>query len=271
MSTKDHFHPSSRAKYPPGEDELMALLRHIDVQPSKNYYQRMANAPWTQHARDLKYRKLALTIFVLLILAGIFMTITPLRTQAYSLLRYFLPNQSDTLSLNIPIPDAGLPYEIGSSEKYTLTQPEVEALSDFPIEWPARPENLLFQGAYVNPQLESLSLLFTFEGEQIVITQRSAIHDFQRVGSSASIEVFQIGNASVEYLQGGWRLTSTSIQTQSADQQKKVLTLKATWDPNLSQQILRWEDNDILFEIYTHSKTISKDTLIEIAKSLILY
>jgi len=62
------------------------------------------------------------------------------------------------------------------------------------------------------------------------------------------VEIIQIGNVPGEYVTGAWTIPEVESAIELTEF-GKTTTLQATWDPNAEIQMLRWVQNEMLFEI----------------------
>ena len=85
------------------------------------------------------------------------------------------------------------------------------------------------------------------------------------------MERVKIGNYDGEYVGGGW------ITKQPPDDDPTpalTITLQAVWDPDANIHFLRWQENDILYELFFNGDNpdlpgyLTKDEMIAIAESL---
>jgi hypothetical protein len=103
------------------------------------------------------------------------------------------------------------------------------------------------------------------------ITQRTAGVEYQRISVQALVEGVNVGGFQGEYVEGGW---TTSQPAKSGATPALTVTLQAVWDPQANIHFLRWQENDILYELFFSGADpnlqgyLGKDEMIAIAESL---
>ncbi len=267
--------PSSNP--PPREAEIEALLTNLRPTPRPEFHQRMARQPWNRPQVSLR-RQLRLwdrsqfipvgiaLILILVILAGL---ATPnLDVLANRIAQYFTAYIPDQVSVEIPV--VGLEtYD----PRFSLSVTEAAKLAGYDLKEPRfLPPEYTFQGAYVNEARGAVTLAYLTESGMILwITQRSVGVEYQRISIQATIERVQIAGAEGEYVEGGW---ITSQPAESGPTPDLTVTLQAVWDPQANIHFLRWQENDILYELFFSGVDpalpgyLGKNEMIAIAESL---
>jgi len=236
----------------PDEDEIGAILSRIQLKPSQNFHKRMADQPWVQESHQsrgfsLHTQRLSVITGLIVLLAVIFSLATPaLEVVAQNLLQFFLPTIGDQTVLQITLEETSdLPND------YTLTIPEAESLAGFDAKMPAKlPIGYSISGAFYHPERDAIVLNFKADttGHILRILQRPLSEEYQQIGASAIIETIQIGSSTGEYVTGAW----TVPEVESAFEKTefgRTIPIQATWDPEAEIQMLRWVENEMLFEI----------------------
>ncbi len=108
-------------------------------------------------------------------------------------------------------------------------------------------------------------------GNLLRISQRKNETEYQSVSIIATIEIVKIGNHKGEYVVGGWKAIPPKSEDPSIGQE---ITLQAEWVLDGNIHFLRWQENDILYEILyvgidpNSVDYLNKDELITIAENL---
>ena len=110
-------------------------------------------------------------------------------------------------------------------------------------------------------------LNYTSPGPMLRISQRRVSSEYQSVGVSATVETVTIGEVTGEYVSGAWTVPKTETITPTS-------TIQANWNPDANFQLLRWQENDILYEIISGGGSpdevgyLTKNQLINLAENL---
>ena len=97
--------------------------------------------------------------------------------------------------------------------------------------------------------------------------------EYQQIGVSAEVETVQIGSVPGEYVTGAWTLPEVESAIE-VTQFGKTTPVQATWDPEAEVQMLRWVEDEMLFEIIFGGCSpntpgyLSKHDLIALAESM---
>ncbi len=234
------------------DQEIQDLLGAIQPKPSQQFHQRMAKQPWVQSADQFQgdrvqpQRLAATTGFVLLLVLILTLATPALEVVAQRLVQFFLPTISDQTQLQITLEGTSDPRLATS-----LTVSEAEILAGFFATEPnALPQNYSFRGATYNPDRKAIVLNYIFENQTqtLRILQRPVEEEYQQIGASAVVEIIQIGSLSGEYVTGAWTIPEVESAIELTEF-GKTTTLQATWDPNAEIQMLRWVENEMLYEI----------------------
>ncbi|MBC8496283.1 MAG: hypothetical protein H8D37_01355 [Chloroflexi bacterium] len=261
----------------PDEDEISELLSAIQPKPSLRFHQRMADQPWTQAKRQplgFKVRAqrlatLAGSVFLLVLFLSL---ATPtLEAVAQRLMQFFLPTISDQTILQITLEETA-----GPTQNFLLTISEAENLAGFAVREPVSlPEGYTLSGAIYNPDRNAIVLNYLSEipGQSLRILQRLLHEEYQQIGASAVVDIVQIGEVNGEYVTGAWTIpeVESAIEVTEFGQ---TAPLQATWDPEAEIQMLRWGENEMLFEIIfgggnpNNPGYLTKSDLISLAESM---
>lgn len=258
----------------PSEEQIELLLRGIQPQPGPKFHQRMENQPWKQGRYSpfwvrFKLRGLPAILILGLILVLIVSFASPaLKVLANQIAQFFKSSSSEQIIIQIPIEDL-----IDPEGRFNINIEEAEELAGFPAKIPSSlPSGFSFNGAEYHPTRNAIVLDYqTKTGGILRISQRPIGVEYQNVSVNAGIEIVEIGSVTGEYVAGGWKATSTSITEETPDAE---ITLQAIWDPNASLQILRWQENEMLYEIIFgggcpgEEGCLDKNDLIDLAEDL---
>jgi hypothetical protein len=233
----------------PSEEQIEHLLREIQPEPGPQFHQRMENQPWKQGGHGplwagIKLRGLPATLILGLILVLIVSFASPaLKVLANQIAQFFKSSSSEQITIQIPIEDL-----IDPEARFNINIAEAEQLAGFLAKTPASlPPGFSFNGAEYHPTRNAIVLDYqTKTGGILRISQRLIGVEYQNVSANAGIEIVEIGSVTGEYVVGGWKTTTVGVLDQTPDAE---ITLQAIWDPDASLQILRWQDNEMLYEI----------------------
>ncbi len=259
---------------PPSIDEIEAMLRGFRPEPGEQFYRRMQNAPWMtrQPARrgwlglSKGLRVAAYGLIACLVLVGALLTVPSLRVVGSQLFRFFSPAESDRQNIQVIVPTPGL------SPEYSLTLDQAQETAGFPIRQPAYlPAGLRFEGARYNSLIHSVGLRYTSPTGSLIFNQRPtrAANESSSISPNAPVVTIQVGDSYGEYVSGGWILASEPEQPIEKVTPGTPVNLRLYWDPELPQQILRWEMGDMSYEIICSSGgSLTQKDLIRIAESV---
>jgi hypothetical protein len=250
----------------PDEKRLEQLLETVPPNPSARINTRLASAPWTRRATAR--RRISATISLAVLTLVVLVAATPQgRAWAQQIIHFFTRADSNSLPLQswqvTPItqnstPDAGFIFN--------QTVIEVEQQAGFNVLEPTLlPDILTFDGASYG--LEQNIVRIFYRDNQggpdntngLVLRQESfqTADDCELcgvVGASAEVETVQIGSVTGEYVVGVWKLTDNG----------------PVWESDPYLQTMRWQANDMAFElVYMGTPdSITKADLIAIAESI---
>ncbi len=284
----DPNRPDSRPA--PDEEQLAALLQSFRPHPTERFYQRMASAPWgrkTTARRKLSGVPLfrlgrylwAAPAFIVLLLVAAGLAFPSLPVAARQLMRFFAPNPSDHMTLEVTVPSPNDPEVFGAPGYFSLSLAEVEQLAGFDVKEIVLPEagspipGMAFNGAHYDPELQTVNLRYSAGGNSLYFSQRASgkIEEYSSIGVGAPVERIIVRGVEGEYVAGGWRSTRiTPTGTQGALQPGTQVSLDINWDHELPQHILRWQENHVYYEILCTAGLgrkwrLGKDEILQIA------
>ena len=261
----------------PKEDEISEILSSIQPKPSQNFHQRMAEQPWTQEKAQPRGFKLhaqrfsVLTGVIIIFILFLSLATPSLDVVAQKLIHLFLPSFSDQTVLQITLEEtANLSYD------HSMTISEAETLAGFGAKFPTPlPSGYTLSGAFYHPERDAIVLNFSTDIPSYIlrILQRPLGEEYQQIGASAIIESIEIGSSTGEYVSGAWTVPEVEFAFEQTEF-GKTTPVQAIWDPNAEIQMLRWVDENMLFEIIFGGGSpdtpgyLSKLDLIDIAENM---
>ncbi len=243
------------------EKTIITHLEQFRPTPSRRFYQRMAAAPWNaaqSHPRNTSQPWWRRPVFAApLLLAIILLMLTvfsppSLRATAQRVAEFFIRLPGNETSVEItPGTDGQLDYI------FDQTVAEAEEAAGFLVYVPESvPDRLQFNGAKFVPDRDTVFLDYrTADSRQILrisIQQLDGRETYASIGENAEVESVQIGGNAGEYVVGGWTLPVVATPLEAAAPGVKI-TLEG------QTQILRWQENDLLFEIMSVTAPSAKD------------
>jgi len=258
-----------------GNEDLSQLLNKFQPQPSDRFYNRMKNAPWMRkpHRASIALKRgFAFGGLVLILLIVLTLTIPSLRVTAKQFLNFFLPESTDQSSIPFLVPFSGTPQDVNTPGYFDLSLSEAELKVNFKLKTISQvPKGVSVEGVNYDPSLDSITIKYRGENFLISFTQRQTgkILEYQSIGASASVEKVQVRGVEGEYVTGGWRFSS-DYQNAAEDATPGLQgTVKIYWDVNLQQQMLRWIEGEMQYEIIYHGDgQFGKNGLIQLANSI---
>jgi hypothetical protein len=180
----------------------------------------------------------------------------------------FFTTTPDQVTIEMPIADLGIP-----ETRFALSVAEAADRAGFDLKEPqSLPPEYTLVGAYVNEARGAVTLNYQTDSGMILwITQRTAGVEYQRISVQALVERVNVGGFEGEYVEGGW---ITSQPAESGPTPALTVTLQAVWDPQANIHFLRWQENDILYELFFSGADpnlpgyLGKDEMIASAESL---
>jgi hypothetical protein len=265
MSSSDNL-PVNHTE-PPDEETIADLFSRFQPQPGQRFYQRMETQPWMKPEQRwrpiLVWQAAALSLTLVLVVISVLFS-PSLKAIAQEWLRFFTFANSDTATVQVTPPSPnGLTF-LNLETDFTLTLAEVAALADFQIVVPVYlPEGYSFEGAKYDPRYQHVALYYTGPQGDFLLAQQPAGNYFTRIGASATVEPWQIGDITAEYVAGGWVLPPNDQQSVAT----RPPGVDAHWDPTAQQQTVRWQANGMQYEIISWGE-LDKEALMAVAASL---
>jgi hypothetical protein len=266
------------------ERQIIELLGEFQPHPSSRFYKYMEMSPWLRRNKDrnsisdklrtprIQIRALvAIIILILVIVTGAF-TAPNLIAIAQQIAQYILPAEGDQLSLPISNSVTSSPSILNSSENFSLGLSEAQDLAGFTLKKiHLTIYGLTLTGAQYDPKSQAVSMRYIGGGALLLFTQRphGIVEEYTSVGASAPIFTVKVRGVDGEYVEGGWRVLTDNEEPSFTAIPRKEVKVGVLWDPELPQRILRWKEEDLLFEILlTGSHDLEKSDILKIAESI---
>jgi len=270
FSPDPNFEQNTSAFPVPDETEIEYLLRRTQPKPGGKFYKCMDSMPWNREVSVSFWKRNQLRGFLavlgMIIILVFVLTSPSMKAVANRIAQFFIPATSDQVTIEIPLLD---PSEVDTRILWDITEASNQVGFDVKSPSPV-PIGYTFKWAELKPDREAIVLNYESDSGCILqISQRRNGVEYQSVSIQAHIETVTIGTQNGEYVVGGWKATQN--ETPSIQQ---TITLTAIWDPDANVHFLRWQENDILYEIIfvgdnPESKDyLNKDALIAIAGHL---
>jgi hypothetical protein len=269
----------------PTQHEIEEMLVQIRPVPGDTFHTKMQKAAWRQASKGklisiinetflptIRPARQAIFISAILLLLVLGYIASPtLKAAAKQFISFFVPAQTDTLSLPITIGQDGnlVAYDAPdyfSADIYTL--PEFVEFDLLVI--PETLFGLKYSGTNYNLATSSVTTMYKGTDKTIYFTQRptKSMLEFSSVGASAPIEMVIINGEPGEFVVGGWR----PVESQLVITPDQVIEINENidifWDPNQPQRIMRWEENDLTYELLAIGQGLSKSFLLDLAESM---
>ena len=257
----------------PTEEQIADLLGMIRPHPGLRFHQRMDEQPWNHESRGLLFGRLnpwksaALIGLIVIIVLGISLLSPSVQAIAQRFAQFFISTERNQLTVEVPLADLQDPQA-----RFSLSIDEAEDLAGFDARTPKTlPAGYTFAGAGFSSEREAIVLNYAppSAGQVLRIFQRQVGLEFQEISASANVEIVSIGSSAGEYVSGAWLVSTTAPESNDP-----LITLNATWDSDAKIQLLRWQENGILYEIIfagSNSQALgylTKNDLIAMAESM---
>lgn len=249
MKEPDSQNKNPQGAKPPSEEQIETLLKSIQPWPSTRFHQRMQAQPWNRREPGayfirLRSRSLSAGLALALLLAALLSFRSPtLQALADRMAQFFTLSSGDRVEVQVPMEEISAPQA-----RFSLSIPEAVELAGFEIKVPTNlPLSYTFRGADYNSARGAVTLNYeTAAGFVLRLSQRPVGVEYQHISPQAGIQIVEIEGLKGEYVSGGWKATQTGSSDPGVTQ---TLTLQAEWDPEANIHFLRWQEDDILYEI----------------------
>jgi hypothetical protein len=256
---------------PPDGDPWKAVRRRLKAQNGEVIRTKR------QTAFILRRPKLAgLAAAALVLLAAIIFLTTPEgKVAAEGFLHLFTNTQKNSLPLPTGVPiekvppslTPGLPDQETPTLKptmnignyvYNLTLTGAQTLAQFPVRVPSSlPDGFQLSDITFDKQSQTVTQLcdyLPYAGPSISI-QQSPTLKMQPIGPSAIINQFQLGDITVEWVDGGWFIPLGAAQQE--------------WEPELPMRTYRWSQDGFYFTIWFIPTTASGPLTLDEMKAFV--
>lgn len=258
-----------------GNEDISRLLSKFQPRPGDRFYNKMKTAPWLRKPRQASItfkRVFAFSGLILALIIVLTLAIPSLRVTAKQFLNFFLPESADQSSIPFLVPFSGTPQDVNTPGYFDLSLSEAELKVNFKLKIISQvPKGVSIEGVNYDPSLDAITIKYRGENFLILFTQRQTgkIQEYQSIGASASVEKVLVRGVEAEYVTGGWRLSS-DYQNSPKDATPDLQgTVTIYWDVNLHQQMLRWVEGKMFYEIIYHGdEQFGKNGLIQLANSI---
>jgi hypothetical protein len=272
----------SSQQLPPEEPEIERLLSRYKPRPSEQFYQRMQSAPWEKILSSgvtpaPTIRKLhrpllwGIAVLIIFLLVGAIVLIPPVRTVARQIFYSFLAVPSNQIDVQVTRSSPEGLFDYSDPANFTLSVEQAQAQAGFQLRQITTPvAGLNLVGAHYDPSYNAVIMLYQGDNFALFLTQRPLENsqDVFSVGEGASVEIVLIGEIRGEFVRGGWKAVSTQPAIDSQPPTTTV-TISATWDENLPQATLRWQADDVAYELRAVGEgSPSQSELITVANGL---
>jgi len=276
-----------RSTNKPDISQIEDLLQTIRPQPSNGFYRRMQMSPWVR-SNSFFYNLSSLNgrfqlprfqfvvivvgiLFLLLLVFG-FVSTPNFIAIAQQIAQYIMPAQSDQLSLPYTNTLTISPATLETHETFPLHLEEAKDLASYTLKLiPHSVNDLTFSGARYDPNLNAVTIRYESGDALILLTQRPQgnIGEYTSVGASAPIVIVTVRGVEGEYVEGGWRMLSDNQYPYPSTSPDDKKNMGVIWDPNLAQRILRWKEDNFIFELLvTGNHGLEQSDIVKIAESI---
>ena len=247
----------------PDETIIEEMLRRFSPQPTHHFFRKMSTAPWQRRiSHEVSKPSINIksghkliwslaAIGILVIIFTMILFIPSVRVAASQIIHLFLPASSNELDVEVTLTNPGDLIDFSDPTNFRLNVKDAQKLAGFGVkEISSLPLGLSFIGSRYDPSYYSVTLLYHADTYSLFLTQRLLGNgqDVFSIGASAIVKQVKIGNIGGEYVIGGWKAIST--QSPSNDlPPTSMMTIYAIWDNELNQSTLRWQVNDIVYEL----------------------
>jgi len=248
----------------PDNKHLETLLSNIQAQPGRSLSDKLADAPWnTPEAPDDRINVVQFAptprrnhramwrnaAAIALVIVGIALFVTPIRTTADHILSwFFVQSDSNTRTDTFVRPEAtptmppqAIQATLAAREASTPVMSELRRMADFEFVVPQYiPSSYELHDAYTRPNL--VVLVYEPRGANPLkrhITLQMSYgepHGTIQVGQDALLEQVTVDNKTIEYLRGSW-------EADDSIEENGVITLQSEWDSSIQIHRLMWYDD----------------------------
>ncbi len=268
-----------RQKPTPSELEIENLLFRLRPTPGDHFHVQMEKQPWNREKPGRFWGWLQPQWRVLTVSVGIvFILLISLSTPSIAIFanriaQFFLPASNEHTIVEIPWEELEAP-----GSRFNLTVAEAAERVGFGLKIPSNlPTRFTFTGAAYSGNRQAIIFNYGAGSHEILrISQQQISAEFQSISTQTGVEMISIEDLSVEYVAGGWRIPEIQ-DPKNPKISTDTVEFQAIWDSNANIHFLRWQENDILYEIFyrgdnsenqSDTPRLGKDALLTIAVEL---
>ncbi len=269
----------------PTHKEIEEMLVQFRPVPGESFHTKMQKAAWKKSSKGnivsiinetflpttRPVRQAMLISAILLLMVFGYIASPTLKAAAKQFINFFIPAETDTLSIPITIGQDGNLVAYDAPEYFSADINTLPEILDFDLlVIPETHFGLRISGTNYNNATSSVTTMYTGTDKTIYFTQRptESMLEFSSVGASAPIEMVIINGNPGEFVVGGWR----PVESQLIITPDQVIEINENidiyWDPNQPQRIMRWEENDLTYELLAIGQGLSKSLLLDLAESI---
>jgi hypothetical protein len=264
------------------ETEIETLLSQVNPRPSSRFYKKIETAPWNKAAyqkrgaqsitsKPIRVWMLGLVVISFFLFIFGISFFPSVRAIAHQIAYSFFSSPSDQIEVQVTSSTDEELFHYSDPNNFTQTIGDVQAKAGFGVkEINQRPETLKLIGARIEPDYNSVTILYQAQDYSLFLTQRpiGKGKDIFSIGSNAQIHLVNIGDHQGEFVIGGWKAISTQTIKISGTPESQT-NISAFWDDQLPQYTLRWQENSFVYEIRALGEgSPSQSDLIEYAIGL---
>ncbi len=265
----------SNASDRPDSESIAALLEKFQPRPSAAFQARMQSAPWNQQGAALKHNfsRYAWRFAMILLVVSIFFLFTPfagesLKATANRLLQFFIPADSDRTAIQVTIPPTDRTNALNPQTDFAASLQDVMEQAPFTLRTPGElPEDYTLNGANYTATHQQAALYYSGDKRSLILVQHPVGNFFEQIGESARVEIIREGEITYEYVTGGWVIRGEDGEILATALPGTTVTLNAYWDNSISRQTLRWQKDDIQFELISYGE-LDRQTMLSIAANM---
>ncbi|MBN2503264.1 MAG: hypothetical protein JXB38_20980 [Anaerolineales bacterium] len=271
MQEYNQSNPSER----PDSESIAALLEKFQPKPSAAFQARMQSTPWKLEAASPRrnFSRYAWRFTIVLLVVSVFFLFTPfaggsLKATANRLLQFFIPASSDQTAIQVTIPPTDGTSALNPQTDFAASLQAVMAEAPFNLQIPMQiPEDYILNGANYTAIHQQAALYYSGDKRSLILVQHPVGNFFEQIGESARVEIIREGEITYEYVIGGWVIRGKDGEILATALPGTTVTLNAYWDNSLDRQTLRWQKDDIQFELISYGE-LDRQTMLSIAANM---
>jgi hypothetical protein len=194
-----------------------------------------------------------------------------LRVIARQIIFSFISGPSDQVNIQVTLSNPEDLFNFAAPENFPLSLDEVRQQAGFFVkEITSSKAELELVGARFDPSYNAAIILYQGTNYKLFLSQRPIGNsvDVFSIGSSAQVNLVNIGDIKGEFVIGGWKAISTQPAHDTSTSGNQT-SINAIWDNNLPQSTLRWQTNGYIYELRAVGEgSPSESVLITIANEL---